>query len=87
MVSRPVSYISKDRLFNSLNFLPFVFSSKNSKGIIVILLLPDPGIAWLCLFTKIGRDKKTKSNKNDLRSWKSTILYFSYNFQANASET
>ena len=41
-----------DDLITCLNFLPFVFSSKNSKGVTVILFLPDRGIAWLCLFSK-----------------------------------
>ena len=44
-----------------------------------------PGYVCLVKGSKIGRDKKTKSNKNDMIMKVNHLV--SYNFQANASET
>lgn len=44
-----------------------------------------PGFVCLVRDNKIGRDKKSKSNKNDVIMKVNHLV--SYSFQANASET
>ena len=79
MISWPASYISEDRWFNNmLKLLAFCLLLQKLQGSYCycsLLIMELPGYVCLVKGSKIGRDKKTKSNKNDMWSCKSTILF------------